>query len=110
MEPDRRANRNCDGVTNPARYFEWAPGLDRCPWSQIDDDVWEAIVVWWEWKKFGVLPIDGAGLLGQDAIVFEVIQACEEVVDSEQSRIRKRQEREAKKQHQEMLRVLQNRR
>lgn len=69
--------RGCDGPPVGNIGFSFAPSLQRCPWSQIDNGTW-AFVQWWaDWTAFGVLPWSGSDLMLQPAFVMEVMEICE---------------------------------
>jgi hypothetical protein len=74
-----REFRNCDSSKNENIAWEWMPELRRCPWSQTDDETWEAIRWWGEFKEFGVLPWGGSDLMEQPAFVLEVFNLCTEI-------------------------------
>ena len=92
-EGDRlRILRNCDNESNENVAWEWMPKLRRCPWSQIDNETWECVRWWLEWKEFSCLPWGGIDLMTQPAYVLEALLICNEIkntVDAE--RIRKQE-------------------
>ena len=65
------------------------PGLRRCPWSQLTDDVWMVLSWWRDWKQLSVLPWGGNDLMDQPAYVVEAIRECEnesQMITSEHDR------------------------
>ena len=58
--------------------FEWAPGLNRCPWAVLTAEVWECVRWWREWRELGVLPYGGSDLMAQPHYVYQAIRLCEQ--------------------------------
>ena len=89
-----RILRNCDSESNENIAWEWMPKLRRCPWSQIDNDAWQCVRWWLEWKEFNCLPWGGNDLMEQPAYVLEALLICNEIKNkveqaAETERIRK---------------------
>ena len=73
------------------------PTLDRCPWSQIDEEAWLYLQQWAEFERFKVLPIQGLDLLDQPALIFEAFMFLYEIkADIEKTRMKKEQKEQEK--------------
>lgn len=80
-ERDMRRVRNCDRE-NPGVFLglPFAPELNRCPWSIINEQSL-AVLQWWsEWKRFGVLPYGGATIDDEPEFVWEALTLCEDTL------------------------------
>ena len=91
---NKRRLRNCDSDENPNIAWEWMPGLRRCPWSQLTDEVWVAYSWWQDWKSMGALPWGGNDLMEQPAYVVEVIRRCEGVLQTVESEAHENHQKE----------------
>ncbi len=91
--------RNCDGETNPNFLLSWAPGLMRCPWSQIEPEARTAIGWHHDYTRLRVLPFGGSDLMRQPAYVYEAIRAVDDAlldVDAHQARVQQEADEKAK--------------
>jgi hypothetical protein len=92
-----RSVRNCDSSENKNIAWTWMPTLDRCPWSQIDEEAWLYLQQWAEFERFKVLPIQGLDLLDQPALIFEAFMFLYEIkADIEKTRMKKEQKEQEK--------------
>jgi len=89
--------RNCDKESNPNIAWDWMPGLRRCPWSQITDEVWVVYGWWRDWKDLNVLPWGGSDLMEQPAYVTEGIRRCENLSNQVESEAHEKHQREMKR-------------
>tara|TARA_R110002020_G_scaffold171937_3_gene362053 strand:+ start:4135 stop:4494 length:360 start_codon:yes stop_codon:yes gene_type:complete len=76
---DKRKIRNCDSESNPNVAWAWMPELRRCPMSQIDNEAWECIAWWSEYKEFNALPWGGSDLMDQPNFVIDVFVLCSNI-------------------------------
>ena len=78
------------------------PGLRRCPWSQISNEVWIAYSWWRDWKDLNILPWGGNDLSEQPNYVVDAIRQCEHIfnkVEAEQVDKSNREIHKASNQH-----------
>ena len=78
-QDDKRKIRNCDSESNLNIAWEWMPELRRCPMSQIDNEAWECVSWWGEYKEFNLLPWGGNDLMDQPNFVIDVFVLCSEI-------------------------------
>lgn len=93
---EMRPARNCDTI-KAALYFDWAPELRSCPWSEIGEEAWECVQWWVEWKEYSVLPWGGQDLMAQPAFVFEAFMVCQNVKNELESKEHEKQQQEVEK-------------
>jgi len=75
------------------------PGLRRCPWSQLPDEVWVAYSWWRDWKDLNVLPWGGIDLMEQPAYVGEIIRHCENIFNTVESEAHEKHQKELDRAH-----------
>lgn len=100
--------RNCESESNPNFFLPWAPGMKRCPFSQIETEANVAIAWHARYTRLHVLPFGGSDLMEQPAFVHEAIFAVDDAileVESEQ-RQKQREEEEKLRNEAERLRKL----
>lgn len=96
--------RNCDASGYAAFHVSAAPELDRCPWADLDNDVWAAVTWWLDWRDLHILPFGGSDLMAQPAYVLEAIRTCQDALHRIESAQRRREAEEAQRLRDKMAR------
>lgn len=94
----KRSLRNCDEDSNPNISWAWMPGLRRCPWSVIGDEVWVLLTWWQDWKTLQVLPWGGSDIMDQPAYVLQAFKKCEATITALQDEQQSKQQKDLERQ------------